>query len=377
MSILVRCMSTGEPTATGRESLFWKASDGGLEISFAATILESIRFEVSRAGNGLGRIGIGGILLGVRTGAVCAVLEWVPIQCDHSRGPSFFLSRSDESKLSSLLDCLRSQEQATGRHVVGWFAAHPRKSLAMTRDEAELHQCRFPGKVALTMKPDQFGALQVAVHTQGDSGKASLALTEPVFTVEPLPIVRRDGGQRRRIETLETPVPVRVPVVPARAPHPPATSWRTPVLVAAALLGAVLVGAVAARVYRPPEVIAARSNATPLEMLSLHAAWHSGRAVVSWNGLATPITFATRVTLLLNDGRTTRRRVLSRADARAGVQYFRRTSPAIVANLVLETPSGEVVMEGTRLTAAGTAAPQPSRVTPEMLPPGRGRFQKF
>lgn len=377
MSILVRCLSTGEPTATGRESLLWKASDGGLEISFAATILESIRFEVSRAGNGLGRIGIGGILLGVRTGGVCAVLEWVPIQCDHSRGPSFFLSRSDESKLSSLLERLRSQEQATGRQVLGWFAAHPRTGLALTRDEAELHQRRFPGKVALTVKPDQFGALQLAVHTQGDSGKASLSFMEPLFTVEPLPIVRRDGGQRRRVELLETPVPVCAPVVPARTKQPPPTSWRTPMLVAAALLGAVLVGAVAARMYRTPEVIAARTNAKPLEMLSLHAEWHSGRAVVSWNGQATPITSATRVTLLLNDGKTTRRRVLSRADARAGIQYFRRTSPAIVANLVLETPSGAIVTEGTRVTTAGSVAPHPSGVTPEMLPPGSGRLQKF
>jgi hypothetical protein len=357
----------------------WKASDGGLEISFAATILEAIRFEVSRAGNGLGRIGIGGILLGARTGSVCAVLEWVPIQCDHSRGPSFFLSRSDESKLSSLLERLRSQEQVTGRQVLGWFAAHPRKSLALTREEAELHLRRFPGKVALTVKPDQFGALQVAVHGLGDSGSASLALMEPLFTVEPLPIVRRDGGQRRRVGPMEPPVPECVPVVPARTPQAPqtSTSWRTAILVATALLGAVLVGAVAARTYRTPELISARANATPLEMLSLHAEWNSGRAVVSWNGLAAPITFATRVTLLLNDGRTTRRRVLSRADARAGIQYFSRTSPAIVANLVLETPSGAVVTEGTRLTAPGTVAPHPSRVTPEMLPPGSERVQKF
>ncbi len=104
-------------------------------------------------------------------------------------------------------------------------------------------------------------------------------------------------------------------------------------------------------------------------MLSLHAMHKAGRLVVSWNGSAAPIRYASRVTLVLRDGKVTTRRVLSRADARAGIQFFNSISPQVSASLVLETPNGAVFTEDTALVDAGAAAPRASRVTPDMLPP--------
>lgn len=99
--------------------------------------------------------------------------------------------------------------------------------------------------------------------------------------------------------------------------------------------------------------------------------------MVSWNGSAAQINFASQVTLILHDGKKTIRRVLSRADARAGIQFFTQTSPQISASLVVETPTGAVIIENTMVVNATTSEPLPSRVTPDMLPPGSGRFQKF
>jgi hypothetical protein len=320
-------------------------------------------------------MGVGGILLGARSGEECLVQDWVPIPCDHSRGPSFYLSQNDEMALGSLLEFLAGQETQSGRQVVGWFAAHPREELVLLREEVEIHQRRFAGKLALTVKPDQFGALQVAVHAGDESVDEVPALVEPTFTFEPLPILRREAGQRRRMAPV--PAPALAPIQAAPKPRPEPTDWRTPMVVMAAMLGVILMGSLAARAYHAPDPISAPRVTAPMEMLSLHLEHRSGRLVVSWNGAAAPINVASRVTLTLNDGKTTTRRVLSRADAKSGVQYFRRTSPSISANLVLETPAGVLVTEDARLGEMAEDGLPASRVTPDMFPPVARQAARF
>ncbi|MBI5084586.1 MAG: hypothetical protein HZB13_08320 [Acidobacteria bacterium] len=340
----------------------WRAGDGRARMEFARTVLERVRFECSRAMNGLGSTGIGGVLLGTRAGNSFRVFDWRPIACDHSRGPAFLLSQRDEAGLSAFLEGV---EAHSGQTILGWFISHTRQGLAMTPEEERLHGRYFPpGCFAMVVTPDRLGNILCAVHLEG--------FAAPAFEVAPLPAKAREPGQRRArrsAPTVAAPAPTAaataVPALPAR--RPPTRRWRWWLAAAMAVAGLAGVGAV---VYtrRLPKKAATVQAVAPIQMLSLYAGPRDGRFVISWNGEAEAILSASRVTVVIRDGAKSVRRSLSRRDARSGVQFYRPESRRIVVSLILKTGEGQELQEST--IYGSTPAPAAvTGVTPDMLPP--------
>jgi len=343
-------------TANGRSYTAWQADDRRCGIEFCPIALESIRFECSRSMNGVGGMGIGGVLLGAKTGDSIRVLDWRPIPCDHSRGPAFRLSAHDLSGLSSFLEGLRPH-RANDMQIVGWFVSHPRGGFSLGEEEITLHQRFFESsRIVLVIRPERMGEAEVAVH-DGLSGRM-----DPVFNVDPLPASQRAEFLRVAQTSLA-----------AVSKRPQSVSrWRPAIWLSVVLaLGAAVTGGLLARPQRLQPLMISAAQA-PIEMLSLHAASRGGRLVISWNGGAEVVRFATQVTFEIHDGSEIIRRDLDQTEARTGIQFYRPRTGEVTVILQLRTANGQVFEENTTYLSRGKRRIPTTGVTPDMVPPVEG-----
>ena len=334
----------------------FEAEGGGCRVEFGRKMLESIRFECSRAMNGVGGLGIGGVLLGTQAGSSYRVFDWRAIPCDHSRGPAFLMSRRDLAGVASFLEGVRSEADARQWKIIGWFASHPRGGLSLSAEERELQSRFFPASgMVLVVHPDRMGDAECAVFQAAEQGAGVK------FHVEPLPIQKREHGERRaRVHAAAAVAasPDGRGVAGAGRPTRKKIRW-IGYAAAAALCGAIGLWMWAAGRPASP-VLAALPPAPPIEMLSLHAGPRGGRFVIEWNGQAQAIRFASQVSLLIRDGDRESEVPLSRQDAVAGLQFFRPQSGLVRVTLRLEGARGQRFEEETEYRAE--AAPEAAAV---------------
>lgn len=394
-------MATGTtaPAAASQRSVEreWRASDGTCRIAFSNRTLEELRFESSRAMNGPGGQGVGGVLLGTRLGEFFRIVRYQPIPCAYSLGPDFRLSAGEESGLSKLLEGLRSGPESQDLQPVGWFVSHPRGGLEMSGADRQLHEKFFAAfGVALVARPDRLGEMDLAVYFEGEGSAARVGRVEPVLSIvpdisfrperrrladrrvasaqttsriiaEPAAATssrpeRRRLADRRVASVLTTPQSIVEPAVVTAKPR------RAGQLVP--LLLVLLLGAVSGALYWrwPGSGVAATSTAAaenPIEMLSLHVAENSGRFYISWNGKSEAIQESGRVLLVIQDGAQVTRRELSNSEAATGVDIYRRVSGDVKVTLEVHRDKGGVLEETTHYTASGFTAPAVLRITPE------------
>jgi hypothetical protein len=168
----IRCKHAMIKSARERAEQIWKGADPTLDVrcgSQAASSIAAAAFENSRR-LGRGGLEIGGVLLGRHGPGARFVTEWVPITCEHSRGPSFRLSERDEQVLTSTLTAAR----ATGVDVCGFFVSHSRSGLALSDADISLFERFFPdpGQFVLLLKPGLDGTARASVCTRSGSGIA-------------------------------------------------------------------------------------------------------------------------------------------------------------------------------------------------------------
>lgn len=329
----------------------FEAEGGGCRVECGRKMLESIRFECSRAMNGVGGLGIGGVLLGTQAGSSYRVFDWRAIPCDHSRGPAFLMSRRDLAGVASFLEGVRSEADARQWKIIGWFASHPRGGLSLSAEERELQSRFFPASgMVLVVHPDRMGDAECAVFQAAEQGAGVK------FHVEPLPIQKREHRERRaRVHAAAA-----APDEPGLPDAGRASRWKRRMIgcaAAAGLCGAIGLGMWGAGRPAPAPVVALPAS-PPIEMLSLHAGPRGGRFVIEWNGQAEAIRFASQVTLLIRDGDLESEVQLSRQDAVAGLQFFGPQSGRVRVTLRLEGAQGRRFEEQTEYMAQ--AAPEPA-----------------
>jgi len=343
------------------EQLSFSAQDLRHTLHITANLLESLRFECSRTSNGLGAVGIGGILTGSRSGSELHIQAIHPIACAHALGPQFRLSPIEEASLAAQLDGLSYRP---GSQVLAWFCTHPKGGNQLTEEEAELHARFFApySPLLLIADPDPFGSLEIAVHEPLEHPTWQLHRSSELWHVDPLPTARRQRAAEAR---QPRPKPQVVPP-PARPAAPPARPyWHYPAIALALCL--TLSAAVLLYLRQRPTGPAptAASADAPIEMVSLHAGDSNGRLVVSWNPQSATVQVAQRAEITLTEGSSVRRHPISPAQLRAGSATFTRTSPRVHIRLVLLGASGQSFEEETHFAAAERAIPLP----PEMRPP--------
>ncbi len=352
----------------------WRGSDDSCRITFSVAALERMRFECSRSMNGPGRQGLGGVLLGTRLGSEFRVDHFQLIPCEHALGPDFRLSPGEKSRLSTQLETLRFGPESKGLQLVGWFVSHPRGDLRLTADEGELHEKFFGAdQLALVIKPDRLGEMELAVHHGVRAGDAVARFVEPLLSVAPdssFRPERRTGPARRRASAVQVSMANSQPTTPQPMAGGAARSGRKVIL---PVLLAVLLAAVGGGLYwngQRGEGSVKRPSAAkaPIEMLSLHIAETGGRFYISWNGQAESLQRASKVLLLIQDGDLLTRYQLSVPEAAAGVRVYRRLASEVKVTLEVHGEKGEVVEESTHFASTEFTTPSLLRITPETSP---------
>lgn len=368
----------------GAEDQSWQPEGSSHRIEFTGTILEQVRFEASRAMNGYACVGIGGVLLGRRDADGDIVESWRPIACDHSRGPAFILSARDESALSAFLEGVTVSEDEPVQ-ILGWFVSHPKGELSATEAERLLHRRHLPnGSFLMIIRPDRLGDAEVQVHLPVRGPGGAIRPAEPLLLVEPLPIAKREPGQRRRkrrppvapASTGLTVVKRARAAAPPSAPAPvrqanPRASWRL-LAVAAVLVALGAVGAAMAVNPRVPNATLVTLPADPpLEILSLHAVNHEGVTNMTWNGKSAAVLYATRGELEIHLGEKTVKVELTSRQVQAGEYSLKHPPghPIEMVKLVLFGEGGGSFDEMTRIESARPEEPPTTPLPASMVPP--------
>src|SRR5262249_13064902 len=139
----------------------WTVPQCPFSIECAPRTLETIRLAIVDAFFSLPRGGVevGGLLLGKFQNGRLTVADQVPVECEHSLGPSFTLSAKDHAHLSAQLNSLR----VPALRPVGWYHSHTRSEIFLSEADLAIHKEYFPEpwQIALVFKPHTFQPTRV------------------------------------------------------------------------------------------------------------------------------------------------------------------------------------------------------------------------
>lgn len=328
----------------------WRSDDGTVEFEAPEALLESIRTETSLATNGLslGGVEVGGLLLGKCAGERITVRDWRPIQCEHSKGPTFQLSQNDLGTLSAQIDGLLAGHQTAGNILIGWFISHTRGDMGLRDEERRLHARTMPAhtRLLLVLKPSQFGDVEVSFHRM--NGDESIAVPG-VLNIDPKPGLHWEANETGGSDD--------APAQP-RSAKPVFAAFGLAVLLGACgwlgwdlwqRLGPIVMSEAPPPATNPPAE-------KPIDLLSLRVQKGAGNYVITWDAESAAIASANRVSLTIYDSGEERTRVLSAAELKAGRFGYPRDPASIAARLSVELPSGERRVERVAYPAMDTVA---------------------
>lgn len=118
-------------------------------------LIDRLGFEIMRGFGAVPRRGaeVGGILLGsAETGerTVLRIEDFVPVDCEHMRGPSYILSETD---LHNLDEAIAKWTPAPDKriHVVGFYRSNTRDVMQLAPEDLTLLEKRFPMQTAICL----------------------------------------------------------------------------------------------------------------------------------------------------------------------------------------------------------------------------------
>jgi hypothetical protein len=183
----------------------WNPAGAPFPIRYSHSLLQEIDFYVAEGYRRIphGGLEVGGLLYGPVEDGALTLLAYQPIECQHSKGPSFALSESDVETLRAQIHTFRENE--ADLPVAGWFVSHCRGELAMTQQEVDLFAELFPGPqcVTLLVKPERFKATQYGFLARARNGTLPGRRCAGTFL---LPLTGRPGGPGVAAAAAEPPV---------------------------------------------------------------------------------------------------------------------------------------------------------------------------
>ncbi|HUQ95501.1 MAG TPA: Mov34/MPN/PAD-1 family protein [Bryobacteraceae bacterium] len=114
---------------------------------------------------------VGGVLLGHREGDTIRILAFRPIEVTPPR-PSFVLSKSDEQRLTVLLDSIASDPDLRGMEAVGWYHSHTRSEIFLSEADVEIYDRHFPEpwQVAMVIHPSDLEPVRIGFFFRETDG---------------------------------------------------------------------------------------------------------------------------------------------------------------------------------------------------------------
>src|SRR3569832_699907 len=112
-------------------------------IEYSPRVLDDIRLAVTDAFFSLPRGGakIGGLLLGRQENDRIAILDSMPVECEHAFGPAFVLSERDHAKLAELVAAAGKNSRVK---PLGWWHSHTRSEIFLSEADQQIHTSFFP-----------------------------------------------------------------------------------------------------------------------------------------------------------------------------------------------------------------------------------------
>lgn len=350
-------MDSNAPAQPGATAFLWEPPGKALSAYIDFDVVDRLGFDIMRGFGAVPRRGaeVGGILLGsaeTTDRTVVRIEDYVPIDCEHARGPSFILSDRDRPAFE---EALSRWAPAPDKRIyaVGLYRSNTRDLLQLSPEDIELIDQFFPqpGAVCLLVKPFATRVSEAALFHR-ENGRMPTAAAGEVF-----PFRRKElgGGKPSRrprgmdapdpeMEAAATgytlseepqpePHPEAAPApAPAPAPDPHLAAPRSrlrggwvwiPLSFIFLLLGVVL-GFQIALSYRGQQD---RREAQDPYVLELNAVQFGENLHLKWNPDAAAFRDARRGLLHIRDGDNSKVVELKKEDlSRGGVLYRNATS---------------------------------------------------
>lgn len=159
MDLQHQSSSVTEPDNPAGTAYLYEIPGKPMSIFIDFDLIDRLGLEIMRGFGAVPRRGaeVGGILLGsAETGehTVLRIEDFVPVPCEHRRGPSFILSESDLQRLD---EALAKWAPAPDKriHVVGFYRSNTRDIIQLAPEDLNLLDERFPQQTAvcLLVKP--------------------------------------------------------------------------------------------------------------------------------------------------------------------------------------------------------------------------------
>jgi hypothetical protein len=250
------------------EYAVWKIPGTSFTVSYWLSLFHEIDFQVNEGFRRIphGGIEIAGLLFGTSDDKSVRIEASRPIDCEHSRGPSFVMSERDVEKLREQIGAAPSDGELSGLNLIGCFIAHTRSELKLNERDLALFDQFFPepGKLLVLAKPERFQPTRFAFLVRGPDGKLEGDKEENAVILPgsarperpaggpmpaipapaaPAPVPASRPSPLPRTETEIQPAPAAPPYFPpqpAATPPPPRTPVEPPLEPPAAIPGATL-----------------------------------------------------------------------------------------------------------------------------------------
>lgn len=190
---------TSSQAAPGGSAYLWEPPGSNASAYIDFDVVDRLGFEVMRGFGAVPRRGaeVGGILLGAAEEGerlVIRIEDFAPVECEHSRGPSYLLS---ERELADFDDVLARNAPAPDKrlYAIGYYRSNTRDALALAKEDIDLLDSRFPAPsaVCLLIKPYATRVSEAALLLRGGG-----FTTEPVRHVFPFRRKELGGGKSPR-----------------------------------------------------------------------------------------------------------------------------------------------------------------------------------
>ncbi|MBI5281647.1 MAG: hypothetical protein HY858_08205 [Candidatus Solibacter usitatus] len=180
------------PAASG--SYLWEAPGNAASVYLDYDVVDRLGFEIMRGFGAVPRRGaeVGGLLLGSCEGGdrlVVRIEDYVPIACEHLRGPSYMLSEAD---LAGFDEALERWAPAPDKriYVTGYYRSNTREALQLVPEDIALLDSRFQQATAVCLLVRPFATRpSEATFLLRRNGSFSTDIQERVF-----PFRRRELG---------------------------------------------------------------------------------------------------------------------------------------------------------------------------------------
>jgi hypothetical protein len=368
-------LPTQEETAESR-FVSWSVPQFPRTIEYSRDLMEQIRSyacsDLSRLSHG--GCDVGGVLFGLELDGVLRILTWRAITCEYAEGQVLRLSARDRMNLAVQMEAARRSPELKDMRPVGWFVAHPRGNVAMTRDDLENFSNFFPGssQFTLVIVPGAEGHAEAGFFVREADGSVRSEESYRKFTLEPIqPTMQQataDVKPSAEVKPSVAPVAPVVAVSPPRREAPPvpvsvpAFGMDEPLPARDRLLWAIPIalalGIAAWLLYQSQKPAHG-------PQLSFHVSAINGRgAELAWDANSEAVRNAQRGELNITDGGESSQVALSSDQVHAGRMTYVARSGDTGFELVVYPATGAAIRESTRLIAPAAPDTPSVRDTP-------------